>query len=262
MSAVNDIVSSLILAQINSSSGGKVKPITITENGVYNAPEGYVGFEPVTVDVPQQGGGKSLADIVAMPTFASIEFGEFKAEFKAAVSEGRTNATIGYPPTKSSQQEVVISSGCRQFAKVISKNGEALYGELNFTEGGIAHTKIYRYKNNADATQGVYLYLDFVCALTGTGSAEVYGYADGRLACTDGGLAKIYIDQTYVETVYNIDGSIKSTDEHSSHAQMPLCKVCASYDYYAAEFLSNLSDDSLAAAVVEASKAFYDTYKK
>ena len=36
------------------SSGGKVKPITITENGVYNAPEGYVGFEPVTVDVPDR----------------------------------------------------------------------------------------------------------------------------------------------------------------------------------------------------------------
>ena len=260
MSAVNDIVSSLILAQINSGSGGKVKPITITENGTYNVSdaekaEGYVGFAPVMVDVPQQGGGKSLADIVAMPTFASIEFGEFKAEFKAAVSEGRTNAAIGYPPTTSYQKKVVISSGCLQIAKVISKNGEALYGELNSTEGGVAHTKTYRYKNNADATQGVYLYMDFVCALTGTGSAEVYNY-------TDGGLAKIYIDMTYVETVYNIDGSIKSTDEHSSHAQMPICNVCASYYDYAAEFLSNLSDDSLAAAVVEASKAFYDTYKK
>ena len=36
-----------------SSGGGKVKPITITENGVYNAPEGYTGYCPVTVDVPQ-----------------------------------------------------------------------------------------------------------------------------------------------------------------------------------------------------------------
>lgn len=64
-----------------------------------------MGFAPVMVDVPQQGGGKSLADIVAMPTFASIEFGEFKAEFKAAVSEGRTNAAIGYPPTTSYQKK-------------------------------------------------------------------------------------------------------------------------------------------------------------
>lgn len=42
------------LAGGESSGGGKVKPITITENGVYNAPEGYVGFEPVTVDVPDR----------------------------------------------------------------------------------------------------------------------------------------------------------------------------------------------------------------
>ena len=40
------------------SGGGKVKPITITENGTYNVSdaekaEGYVGFAPVTVDVPQ-----------------------------------------------------------------------------------------------------------------------------------------------------------------------------------------------------------------
>lgn len=41
------------------TSGGKVKPITITENGTYNVSdaekaEGYVGFAPVTVDVPDR----------------------------------------------------------------------------------------------------------------------------------------------------------------------------------------------------------------
>ena len=41
------------------TSGGKVKPITITENGTYNVSdaekaEGYVGFEPVMVDVPDR----------------------------------------------------------------------------------------------------------------------------------------------------------------------------------------------------------------
>ena len=46
------------LAGGGSSGGGKVKPITITENGTYNVSdaekaEGYVGFAPVTVDVPQ-----------------------------------------------------------------------------------------------------------------------------------------------------------------------------------------------------------------
>lgn len=36
---------------MSGGEGGKVKPITITENGVYNAPEGYVGFAPVDVNV-------------------------------------------------------------------------------------------------------------------------------------------------------------------------------------------------------------------
>ena len=41
---------------MSGGEGGKVKPITITENGTYNVSdaekaEGYVGFAPVTVDV-------------------------------------------------------------------------------------------------------------------------------------------------------------------------------------------------------------------
>lgn len=44
---------------MSGGEGGKVKPITITENGTYNVSdaekaEGYVGFAPVTVDVPDR----------------------------------------------------------------------------------------------------------------------------------------------------------------------------------------------------------------
>ena len=42
------------LLGLANGKGGKVKPITITENGVYNAPEGYTGYCPVTVDVPDR----------------------------------------------------------------------------------------------------------------------------------------------------------------------------------------------------------------
>lgn len=42
------------------SGGGKVKPLSVTENGTYNVSEaekaeGYVGFAPVTVDVQAAG---------------------------------------------------------------------------------------------------------------------------------------------------------------------------------------------------------------
>lgn len=41
------------------NEGGKVKPLSVTENGTYNVSdaekaEGYVGFAPVTVDVPDR----------------------------------------------------------------------------------------------------------------------------------------------------------------------------------------------------------------
>ena len=39
------------LLGLANGKGGKVKPITITENGTYTAPEGYVGFNPVDVNV-------------------------------------------------------------------------------------------------------------------------------------------------------------------------------------------------------------------
>ena len=47
------------LLGLANGRGGKVKPITITENGTYNVSdaekaEGYVGFAPVTVDVPDR----------------------------------------------------------------------------------------------------------------------------------------------------------------------------------------------------------------
>ena len=60
------------------SGGGKVKPITITENGVYNAPEGYTGYCPVTVDVPQSSGFLTLEQLAALPTACSLSYGDYR----------------------------------------------------------------------------------------------------------------------------------------------------------------------------------------
>lgn len=105
MSAVNDIVSSLILAQMNSGSGGKVKPITITENGTYNVSdaekaEGYVGFAPVTVDVPQQGGGDGLSaqTVASFPSVAAITFGEYEFSVRKRSISALWGGQPVYPP--------------------------------------------------------------------------------------------------------------------------------------------------------------------
>lgn len=104
MSAVNDIVSSLILAQMNSGSGGKVKPLSVTENGTYNVSdaekaEGYVGFAPVTVDVPQQGGGGvlSLQSIAALPSVASITFGDYEFSIRQLSVNELDKSEVTYP---------------------------------------------------------------------------------------------------------------------------------------------------------------------
>ena len=65
------------LAGGGSSGGGKVKPITITENGTYNVSdaekaEGYVGFAPVMVDVSQSSGFLTLEQLAALPTACKI----------------------------------------------------------------------------------------------------------------------------------------------------------------------------------------------
>lgn len=45
----------MFLSQISGGSGGSapvVKPITVTENGIYEAPDGVDGYNKVTVNVP------------------------------------------------------------------------------------------------------------------------------------------------------------------------------------------------------------------
>ena len=87
-----------------ANEGGKVKPITITENGVYNAPEGYVGFEPVTVDVPQSSGFLTLEQLAALPTACSLSYGDYRTDVKV-----HADNTLGY-----------IESGNTTYAQYLS----------------------------------------------------------------------------------------------------------------------------------------------
>ena len=61
------------------SKGGEqsvtvVEPLSISENGVYTASEGYA-FSPVTVDVTSGGGGGITADDIAMRTISGVVSG-------------------------------------------------------------------------------------------------------------------------------------------------------------------------------------------
>lgn len=74
----NDIVSSLIAVQMGGT-GGKAKAKTITKNGVYaitdeEKSEGYVGYSPVTVDVPT-GANIIPLTVTANGTYHAADYG-------------------------------------------------------------------------------------------------------------------------------------------------------------------------------------------
>lgn len=139
MSAVNDIVSSLILAQMNSGSGGKVKPITITENGTYNVSdaekaEGYVGFAPVTVDVPQQGGGDGLSaqTVASFPSVAAITFGEYEFSVRKRSISTLWGGQHIYPPftvpDDGAVQTGIYFKVYAEYYRLLCKNGVPIIG--------------------------------------------------------------------------------------------------------------------------------------
>ena len=248
----NGIITQALMG--GGSSGGNVKPLTVTENGTYTAPEGYVGFNPVEVNVPQSSGRTSIADLAAMPSFAGIDFGQYRADFKMSVIEGNATVTTYYPMS-SGEKEIIINSNRLQISKVISKNGVPLYGDINAITPGPLNVCYYKCINNSDISQGLYRYQEIACTVPGTGSVEYQLYWDG-------GRVTVYVDMSSTDTIYNVDGSVKSSDENSSHATIGISGVCGSFDDTSTQFVSNLTDYDLAVAIMEASKAFYDAYKK
>ena len=76
----------LLLGLMNG--GGKVKPLSVTENGTYNVSEeekaeGYEGYCPVTVDVPQSSGFLTLEQLAALPTACSLSYGIIERTLKS-----------------------------------------------------------------------------------------------------------------------------------------------------------------------------------
>ena len=142
------------LLGLGSGGGSKViRPITITENGKYEAPEGVDGFNPVNVNVNGGGGGGSSVfnDVVDLPAFATFSFGEYKIEykFKVNVPEQSPNVIIsslsgavinwdaeyGYKSSGFSWVDCMIIG-------LVSKNGNPMYYYKSlFTRGSVGYSK-------------------------------------------------------------------------------------------------------------------------
>ena len=124
--------------------GGKVKPITITENGVYNAPEGYTGYCPVTVDVPQSSGFLTLEQLAALPTACSLSYGDYRTDVK--IHGDNTLGFIDSGYNGYAQYSLNARFNYGMICKVISKNNVPFYGAYStFNMFWNHNTYIYTY---------------------------------------------------------------------------------------------------------------------
>ena len=118
------------LLGLANGKGGKVKPITITENGVYNAPEGYVGLGPVTVDVQAAANIQPLT-VVEPGVYNASDYGcdgfdpvnvsdKYKKLYEDATGGGSDNTTddgqnvpnsLGSGDTENTNEYLDLSSG-------------------------------------------------------------------------------------------------------------------------------------------------------
>lgn len=83
------------------SKGGEqsvtvVEPLSISENGVYTASEGYA-FSPVTVDVTSGGGGGYTVDDIAMKTISGVVSGSASQIFSSAFTNCLYITKVSFP---------------------------------------------------------------------------------------------------------------------------------------------------------------------
>ena len=78
----------------NIQSGGTNEPITITQNGIYTAPEG-IGYSPITVNVPQTAESGTVKNLLDVTKSCKQLFYDFKgASVDGLISYNDTSSVI------------------------------------------------------------------------------------------------------------------------------------------------------------------------
>ena len=237
-------------------AGGKVKPLTVTENGTYAAPEGYVGFEPVEVNVPGQ--MLSLASIVNSPTMGSLNFGDYKAVFKAVLLAGTAKNPGFVIPTGSSSAKISsIIYGDYRLGIVIEKNNVVKYANIRWNGGDLVNEQEnFQYKSGS-AELGYHSLTRWIPTSISIDESRIWSNGIGS--------AQVYYkwNSTRELTEYDpVDGSIKSVTTSQSQATRYNTIDNIIYGNSWIDFMySDLSQDDLNEEILAASQAFYDVYK-
>ena len=239
------------------SSGGKVKPITITENGTYNVSdaekaEGYVGFGPVTVDVPQSSGFLTLEQLAALPTACSLSYGDYRTDVKV-----HADNTLGYiesgNPTYA-QYNINVRYNYGMLCKVVSKNNVPFYGAYS-TFNMFWNQWAYVYDTESGIIHKVNLSEWELVEASATAQPRQYGANEIGLSLTYKYKYTYYDSATDEQT-----GTDEQTNSTSSTIYAVGNNVVSNGYGYAAPSTASLYP-SIAAELCRAEKAFYETFK-
>ena len=239
---------------MSGGEGGKVKPITITENGVYNAPEGYTGYCPVTVDVPQSSGFLTLEQLAALPTACSLSYGDYRTDVKV-----HADNTLGYIEsgnTTYAQYNINVRYNYGMLCKVVSKNNVPFYGAYS-TFNMFCNQWAYVYDTESGIIHKVNLSEWELVEASASATAQPRQYGANEI-----GLSLTY---KYKYTYYDSATDEQTgTDEQTNSTSSTIYAVGNSvvsngYGYAAPSAVSRYP--SIAAELLKAEKVFYETFK-
>ena len=219
------------LAGGGSSGGGKVKPLSVTENGTYNVSEaekaeGYTGYCPVTVDVPQS--CLNMCDLFEQQTpITTISFfGDYSAKL-CIMPDGtyynryRYYQGAGYSPGEDSPPFVSQDVQQKDFCCGIYRGTTLLYlNYINTAQSKVIY-KSWDSSENKVYTSGIYTYeWEDASKIVANKNLQPMGYN-----CT------LQYPYNYRQITYNVNGEI--TGDYTGTGTTYIgCNLTASNCYY------------------------------
>ena len=218
----NDIVSSLIAVQMGGTGGGGT----------------YLGLI-------------TLEEMDKLPVLASIEYGEYRTDFKIYTVKMLNDVGSGY--NGSSRYIINVYTNPLVLCRMIYKNGTAVYGSYVLSTFNFSELLSYNYNFDSGKAEKYY---------GRTYTVDSINYESTNISIgSGGGRIKLSINYTENGTYYNSSGGIDS--EYQNEGQTNFYQyIVGNNDNSVGQqvSVSNLSESELVPLLCEAEKALYETY--
>lgn len=222
-----------------------IEALSVTENGVYSAPAGVDGYNPVTVEVP-----------TPPPVLVPLSVSSNGSYTPAQGEDGFNSVTVNVPVKESALLQYIQSSGTQYIKTGIYPCGKLkIEVKCKISTPSVNWDAIFGTRNGAKAryTLRYYNTVDGVLQLqwSYTPSANAAGYTtdilknaggldwhtfimDGNNFYIDGVLKKTFSDTPtsdafpYELYLFNVNSAGTSTDDNIAYLQMSYCRI---WDY-------------------------------